>query len=336
MKILLVSSITPPIGGIGVWTETYLDSKFAKKHNVVFINESIGISNSKFKKLILSFKNFFRIKHELKNNFDVIHINTGGSVKGLQRDAVFALLCSKKKNKVLVQIHCDASYFYNNKTSIKLLRKMYANKCKFLVINKPSALFLDKILGPDSYFLVDNFVSNKKAYRVEVKESVDNVIFVGHITKEKGVDLIYRLAEQYKNITFSFLGRDLGDLPKQNLDNVKYLGEVQPSEVVEEMKKHDLLLLPSQHEGLPLVILESMSIGLPIISSNVGDIPRVLEGTNSIVFDINQPETFPSNFDFFINDFARRKENSQLLIKKFYNCFETEKVLEIIEKIYNS
>jgi glycosyltransferase involved in cell wall biosynthesis len=66
------------------------------------------------------------------------------------------------------------------------------------------------------------------------------------------------------------------------LENVQLLGLQE--HVVEYLKKADALVIWSSFEGMPLVMLEALSVGCPIISSPVGGIPDVIvSGVNGIL-----------------------------------------------------
>lgn len=60
-------------------------------------------------------------------------------------------------------------------------------------------------------------------------------------------------------------------------DNVYFIGNVPPEEVVNNLIKSDIFLLVSRTEGLPRAIIEAMAMGLPCIGSNVGGIPELLD-----------------------------------------------------------
>lgn len=48
----------------------------------------------------------------------------------------------------------------------------------------------------------------------------------------------------------------------------------------------DVLVLPSYHEGMPLVILEALGAGCGIISTKVGTTPEILNDENAVWVDV--------------------------------------------------
>ena len=62
----------------------------------------------------------------------------------------------------------------------------------------------------------------------------------------------------------------------QERNVIKY-GARSHDDVISIMKKMDCLVLPSYSEGFPLVVMEAMSCGLPIIAPSIGGIPDVVK-----------------------------------------------------------
>jgi glycosyltransferase involved in cell wall biosynthesis len=69
---------------------------------------------------------------------------------------------------------------------------------------------------------------------------------------------------------------------------VHFLGH--RSDIYDVLRAMDLLLLTSDHEGLPTVVLEAMALGVPVVSRKVGGIPEVIDNdVNGILVDSDSP-----------------------------------------------
>lgn len=62
-------------------------------------------------------------------------------------------------------------------------------------------------------------------------------------------------------------------------------------DIYDILRAMDLLLITSDHEGLPTVLLEAMALGIPVVSRSVGGIPEVIDdGVNGILVESNSPD----------------------------------------------
>lgn len=76
-----------------------------------------------------------------------------------------------------------------------------------------------------------------------------------------------------------------------DLQNIELMGWV--DNVGDFLASFDLFVYPSLHEALGSILLDAMSLGLPIVASNVGGIPEVIEdGVNGRLVDSQDPEQF--------------------------------------------
>jgi glycosyltransferase involved in cell wall biosynthesis len=89
------------------------------------------------------------------------------------------------------------------------------------------------------------------------------------------------LMENLKKYT---VGKGLSDL-------IEFKGFV--AHPAQELEQLDLLIMPSDHEGIPMVLLESLLAGLPIVAHNVGGIPEILdEGRCGMLVDDHSAEGY--------------------------------------------
>ena len=105
---------------------------------------------------------------------------------------------------------------------------------------------------------------------------VPEIAFCSRLQSRKRVDLFLSIAKFAKaeNIgaNFSIYGPDGGELSRtlnsielQKLSNVRYMGSVQPEFVSKILAKVDLLVLPSENEPFPMIVLESLSVGTSVL-----------------------------------------------------------------------
>jgi teichuronic acid biosynthesis glycosyltransferase TuaC len=107
------------------------------------------------------------------------------------------------------------------------------------------------------------------------------VLFVGYLLQAKGVR---ELASAVAGLGDPFMGVFVGDGPERGYaaddaaGRLVYAGAQSHEDVIRSMSAADVLVLPSYGEGLPTVVVEAGSLGLPVIASRVGGIPELLEG----------------------------------------------------------
>lgn len=117
------------------------------------------------------------------------------------------------------------------------------------------------------------------------------VLFVGNLKPTKGVrEFVDGLLEVGPPFVGVIVGSgseaDYGLDDRRAAGRIDYRGPRPHDEVIQFMSAADVLVLPSHAEGLPTVIVEAGSLGLPVIASNVGGIPEILaNGRGAILAD---------------------------------------------------
>lgn len=121
------------------------------------------------------------------------------------------------------------------------------------------------------------------------------VLFVGGLSQRKGLaDLLEAVDLLGSAIQLTLIGRAVGGAcaPLQlALSRHRWLGSLPRSEVLAEMRRHDVLVLPSLFEGFPLVIGEALAQGLPVIATPHAAAEELLvHGRDGFVVPIRSPE----------------------------------------------
>lgn len=128
-------------------------------------------------------------------------------------------------------------------------------------------------------------------------ESKFVVLFVGRLIEVKGIQIIFDLAKSLKNITFAIAGS--GPLSREasqeskKYPNIIFLGKIDNYELPLYYNGADLLLIPSKmikqeyEEGIPRVMIEALSCGLPVVATKSGGIPDIYSDKAGLLVDDN-------------------------------------------------
>jgi glycosyltransferase involved in cell wall biosynthesis len=183
-----------------------------------------------------------------------------------------------------------------------------------------------------------------KEYKNEKK--VYDFIYIGSFVKKKRIyDIIEALRIlKIDNIDFSILFLGNGPLynqvniqvKKNNLEeNCTFIGYV--DNVEDYILKSRSLVLTSENEGLPMVLVEAMSFGLPCIVTNSGDVTTIAKHNyNSLVSEIGDVESIANNMKLLLNDsnLYRRLSNNSFSIRKKNKEYSKENISLIWDDIF--
>jgi glycosyltransferase involved in cell wall biosynthesis len=171
--------------------------------------------------------------------------------------------------------------------------------------------------------------------------------YIGRFNEEKGIlHLLHAVPEcvfKKQNIKFIFIGD--GALRKtieqyildNNLsDKIILHGWVSHDILADYLNQMKLLVIPSDTEGLPNIMLEAMACGTPVLATSVGAIPTIiLNGETGFILENNSPQCITSNIIKILDD-----ENSFEVIKNAYQLiqidFKLEKRIEEFKVIFDA
>ena len=146
-----------------------------------------------------------------------------------------------------------------------------------------SSRLAESIIGlkAETLLTVHNGVPAPTAGPPPPLKGVLRVAAIGRLVRQKGLDILLQAMVQAPSVRLTIAGtgeqepdlrRTVGDLDLD--DRVDFVGWVDPASI---FRRVDAVALPSRNEGLPLVLLEAMHAGLPVIATPVGSVPEAVE-----------------------------------------------------------
>ena len=111
--------------------------------------------------------------------------------------------------------------------------------------------------------------------------------------------------------------------------DVELLGWLKPSEINTFLNEHGInaLILVSETEGLPVVIMEAFSASIPVIATNVGGVSELVNDKNGILLNANPKITEIANsIELLANESREFNEQRRVEAFKSYSaCFSLER-----------
>ena len=117
-------------------------------------------------------------------------------------------------------------------------------------------------------------------------------------------------------------------------DKVTFAGLLQGKDLVDILASGDSLVLSSNYENMPVVILEALACGLPIVSTKVGGISEIVNDSNGILVPPQNPERLADAMETMLQKYHNYNADAlrEGIIKKFSN----ESVGKLLNIIYHN
>jgi len=339
MRVLLISPLPPPAGGIATWTKTYCEYCARNGHDVRVVNTAVSNRRSIDKKvhLVEEFTRTVRILVDLcrqlkGKEYDVVHINSSCSKLGLVRDLVCLRLAGKRKT--VFHCHCNvADQIRNNPFAQRCLAHAVKRADKVFVLNEESYRYITK-LGRDDIAVIPNFIESSTLCDTHlIRDVIKQVVYVGHVRRTKGIFEILEAAIRLPDIVFQVVGPLYEDLSEISIpDNVNLLGLKSKDEVMELLRDGDVFLFPSYTEGFSVALLEAMACGLPAIASDVGANKEMVEGCGGVIIPPRDSQAIVEAIHK-IQPASVRMKMSEWNERKVRECYLVETVMNRILQV---
>lgn len=171
----------------------------------------------------------------------------------------------------------------------------------------------------------------------------DYVLFVGRLSREKGIDTMLAAWEQLGGVANLKIVGDGPLAPKvaeaaKRFSNVEWLGRQPKDRVLELMKEARALLFPSVwYEGFPMVVAEAYAVGLPVVASDLGSMSSLVEhGRTGLHFRPEDPRDFATQVEWVMSCTTELKRMRGEVRAEFDAWYTAEQNYWTLTDIYRS
>ena len=286
----------------------------------------------------------------VEQEVDIVHCHDWGVY-------VESALSVKKAGRAKVILTAHGPYTQYAPGLISKLKKMirhiverYLSKFTYKIVAVSDSIksYIKKEIGigDDKVSVIHNGVQGYNYEFTTHSDKCRKLITVGRVAKIKNhrlmIDAISTVIKSIKDVRLTIVG----DGPE--FENIKkYTNEIGLSDVVtftgfrtdieELLKLHDAFLLSSHYEGISIAGLEAMSLGLPIVSTNVGGVSEMVQdGVNGLLAENNSVTDYAQCLAKLCSDDDLFEELSRSSRAVFCDKFQEDAMLNDYRSLYEA
>ena len=293
----------------------------------------------------------------MKEDYDLIHLHMPDPF-----NSVYALLASKIRKKPLyITYHADIiknrwyhipfklAYGVFSYQVLKAAAKIIATSPGYVKESQIPKKFRDKVLIVPNYVDSGKYIPELSGYRIRKEHSLENkkvIFFLGRLVPYKGVEYLIKaykkVREQVKDSALIIAGR--GPLEQElkklaadmNIEDIIFTA-ADEDDIPEYYAACDIFVLPSitRQEAFGIVLLEAMSSGKPVVSTNISGMPYVV-GDAGIVVPPKDPGALAAAIIKILTDKDLRIGMGRRARERVENEFNKDCATEKTLKVYMS
>lgn len=310
---------------------------------VVGMSDSMPYESTRYKDLNIDMIN--RLKYQFKVNIDKamndfkpeliichhLYLLTA-FVREIVKDIKVMSICHGTCLRQLNTIDLEKEYIVSNIRKLDLIFALHENQ-KYDII-KTFGVSENKVVVIGSGYNDDIFYN--KNYKV--KDDKIKIVFAGKICKSKGLIPFIKAISKLKyrkdliEVNFAGTGSDIESyneivkLASKSPFKINFLGKLEQRELAELFNRSQIFVLPSFYEGLPVVVLEALSCGTDVITT---DILGVKEWIGSEINDSGKIEYVP--LPFMEKEGIPKDEELYVFENNLYNSIDS-KIQSLLNK----
>lgn len=317
-RLLVVGPLPPPPGGGETVTQVLINSNLNEGYNLRHFDTSRRVSKETMGRwtganALWATRYLFEFKRVLRTfQPHIVHLPIASNRPATVRDALFSKAAAVSGARIVMHNHSglfDQRYNGAGPLWKRYVRTHLGRASAMICLTPYWKEFFDSLelpirteviynpVSPDFIHALDQVrAAGARNERQEAKQV--HILYVGAICEPKGVpELLLACEELMERVPGAILTLVGGPQypghyeriqalyqTLKHADRMRFVGPLFGEDLARAYADADVFVLPSHSEGLPMVLLEAMAAGLPIVSTAVGGIPDVIaEGRNGLL-----------------------------------------------------
>ena len=362
-RILVIAGFPPPIHGSAIVNQYIRNSQLIKGGfdcDYVNLSTSRGLGEigkqtpQKVLRLAKALIKELCLLFTRKYNLCYLSITCHGA--GFLKDAPFVLLCKLFGRNIVIHQHNKGMANDVDRWLYRWLLPLVYKNAKVILLSWRLYSDIEKYVPMENVVICPNGIPDAGYIYEERKNDVPKVLFLSNLIESKGVlvllDSLKLLKDKGRQFVCDIVGGETQEIDKKRifeevnsrglLENVQYHGRKYGKEKEAFLKNADILAFPTfyQNECFPLVLLEAMQYGLPIVTTDEGGILDMVEdGENGLICKKNDPVSLAYSLEELLKDKAlceKYGRKGREIYEKDYslNSFEV-RIREILDSCMN-
>ncbi|MDJ0868583.1 MAG: glycosyltransferase family 4 protein [Myxococcota bacterium] len=357
-RLLLLSSLPPPLGGIPTWTVAVLKSALRERFEMRVVDTSPPdkvniVARSRFRTdrawqalRILSALLWALVRFRP----EILHVNTPYYWAFL-RDGLAVWLAGLLGVRTVLHFRGGdfPEWVQGSRPLAQRAIAATLRRCdRLIALTRDTEAYLRTTADPQRVRYVPNFVPLEDFGELPDRsqrsaERPLRVLYVGWLLEAKGVGELLEASRRFPDVRFTLVGpthprfaERIRPLIEAVRDHVEVLPVRPREEILELYRDADIFVLPTYREGFPNVVLEAMAAGLPVIATPVGAIPDAIRhGEEGLLVPPRDREALAEALKRLIDDPELRCRMGARARERAEAVFSLDPVVRQLEAVYD-
>ncbi|MDL1974763.1 MAG: glycosyltransferase family 4 protein [Deltaproteobacteria bacterium] len=365
-KILIIGSLPPPFIGPYIATEKLINTpSIQQSFDILFLNTSdkrnpMNIGRFDIVNCSLAITHITKcLLFLLFKKPCLIYMGISQGLWGVIRDLGFLVPSIILRRKIVIHLRGSEfdSFFRSLSSVIKLIIRLVFKRITNVIILGESLRHVFKdLVEPDKIVVVPNGIDYEQFDQIKRPSlkhhtSGRGILYLSSLLERKGIfrliEALPIVLERYPEIRVTIAGewqslrekeKAFNLIKKNKIDGrINFAGQVSGINKIRLYNEHDVFVFPPiQPEGMPWVILEAMSAKLPVISTNQGTIPEVIEHAKTGYLVEPTPENIADRICYLVDNPAIARKMGEAGRRRVESHFSEKNYFDKLENVFNS